>query len=81
MSDNEKKDCCENESEYYQLDQDQQVQTFDFELINPIFLTAVIAVFLNHEGPSAQKDSPQFLTYRPPIVSEDIVVSLQRYLC
>lgn len=77
----EQKNCCENESEYHKLEQDQQVQTFDFELVHPEFLIAAIRVFFNLEDPFVQNESHQYLTYRPPIVPSDIVVSFQRFLC
>lgn len=77
----EEKNCCENEVEYYKIDQDQDIQTLSFELLNPNFLQAFIAVFIQPFTAFAENESHQFLTYRPPIVSKDIVVAFQRFLC
>lgn len=77
----EKKNCCENETEYFKLDQDQQVQTFDFELINPKFFIAAVTVFFNLENTFAQNENHQYLTDRPPIVEIDILILTQRFLC
>ena len=72
--------CCDNEKDYYKLDQDQQVQTLQIDLLkNPVLLSAIF-VALNIDFPSIAKQNRYFLDYKPPIVSNDIQALLQTFL-
>lgn len=79
--DEEDNGCCNNSSEYFQSDQDKQVQSFEFKhLKNSVFLATIFVVF-NIQLPSVETAKANFLTYKPPIVCDDILVLLQTFLC
>lgn len=79
--DGEDNGCCNNSSEYFQSDQDKQVQSFEFkQLKNPVLLATIFVVF-NIQLPSFETSQVKFLTYKPPIVCDDILVLLQTFLC
>lgn len=74
-------DCCNDQSDYHKLDQDQQVQqSMQLELIkNPVLLGAIFVIF-NITLPSWNTDSNKYLTYQPPVVFRDIPVLQQSFL-
>ena len=75
------KNCCDSNSEYFQSDQDKQAQSFEFkQLKNPVLLAAIFVVF-NIQLPSFETAQVNYLTYKPPIVCDDILVLLQTFLC
>jgi hypothetical protein len=74
-------DCCENIAKYYQLDEEKQAQSANFELLKkPALVYAILVVFNYPFAPSAALKASH-LTYKPPIVQEDILVMLQTFLC
>jgi len=74
------KGCCENKTEHFQSDQDQQIQNIDFKLSQPIqlFITAFITNFISNNG--FEKELIVFTRYRPPIIQKDIPVLIQSFL-
>ena len=73
--------CCNNSSKYFQSDQDKQTHSFEFkQLKNPVLLATIFVVF-NIQLPSFETAKVNFLTYKPPIVCDDIQVLLQTFLC
>ncbi len=74
------KGCCKTEFEYFQLDQEQQIQTFEFESLNkPVQLEALVSPKV--AGLSSFYSNPiPFQTYKPPIVETDISVLFQVFL-
>jgi hypothetical protein len=77
----ESNDCCNDESDYHKLDQDQQVQqSMQLELLkSPVLLGAIFVIF-NITSPSWDTDSIEYLTYKAPIVLRDIPVLQQSFL-
>ena len=73
----EKKGCCDDETEYVKANDDQLAQSFEigFQHI-PVLLAAFFVVF-NLELPALDSNTLHYLTYKPPIVLDDISVLLQ----
>ncbi len=76
----EKKDCCNSESEFIKLDIDQQITSFEFQkLLTPTLAT--ILVFSYNLDFSEHESSPvHFKNYKPPLIVCDYSVSLQTFL-
>lgn len=75
-----KKGCCENKTKFFHSDQDQQIQTFDYELTRPfqLFIGAYINAFFISSG--IEKEILAFTRYKPPIIQRDIPVLIQSFL-
>ena len=74
---NEKKDCCNDKTEYVKSDNEQIAQFSQINLKNlPVLLDTVFAVF-TIELPVTDFHTLHYLTYKPPIVLNDISVLLQ----
>ena len=75
-----KKGCCDTDYEHFQLDQDQQTASVNFELSTQLsqFVAVFIAVFLTEVAVST--DPPNFQTYKPPLILRDIPVLVQSFL-
>ena len=75
-----KKNCCENKTKFFHSDQDQQIQTFDYELTQPLqlFTVAFINAFFINSG--IEKEILAFTRYKPPILQKDIPVLIQSFL-
>lgn len=72
--------CCDDDTDYHKLDQNQQIESFQLELLkNPVLLSTIF-VILNIELPSVDANTLHQTTYQPPIVCEDIPVLLQTFL-
>ena len=73
----EKKGCCDDETEYVKANDDQLAQSFEigFQHI-PVLLAAFFVVF-NLELPALDSNTLHYLTYKPPIVLNDLSVLLQ----
>ena len=76
----EDKNCCQTESEYFVLDQDQQIQNFEFQSLNYPVLIASILVAFNHNLPVVHKVCLHYLNYKPPLIVCDWQPTLQRFL-
>lgn len=75
------KGCCSNDYEYFQSDQDKQVQNFEFKQLKQPELLATILVVFNIQLPFSNTAQSDFETYRPPIVRKDILTLFQTFLC
>ncbi|MFT6322236.1 MAG: hypothetical protein ACJAVF_001094 [Paraglaciecola sp.] len=75
-----KKGCCDTDFQYFQLDQDQQTVSVNFDFTPQLsqFITVFVTVFLTDI--SAQTDSPNFKAYKPPLILRDIPVLIQSFL-
>lgn len=74
------KGCCSTEYEYFQSEQDKQVQNFEFkQLKQPEFLATLLIIF-DIELPVFEAASANHLTYRPPIAHQDILPLFQTFL-
>lgn len=76
----EDKDCCNTESEYIALDQDQQIQNFEFQALNYPALVATIFVVLNIDFPTTDNANLHYLNYKPPLIVCDFPPVLQTFL-
>ena len=73
----EKKGCCNDKTEYVKSDDDQLAQPFRIDLKNLPALFATIFVAFNIQLPATDANALHYLTYKPPIVLNDISVLLQ----
>lgn len=73
----EKKGCCDDETEYVKSDEEQLAQSFQIGLKDFPVLLATIFVALGIELPALDSNTLHYLTYKPPIVFNDISVLLQ----
>ena len=74
------KDCCENKTINLDADQDQQLQTVDFELTKQteLFLTAFVFTFYQNDLINAR--NIDYSRYRPPLIIRDIPILIQSFL-
>ena len=78
---NPEKGCCDDETEYVKVDEEQQIQPSEINIqVNPV-LMSVLFVTLNLDWPSLDKQSIHYLNYKPPLIVCDLPVSLQTFLC
>ena len=71
------KSCCNNKTVHIQSDQDQAIQSFEFEMSQQ-FLSAYVGAFFYIDG--FEKESSSFALYKPPLISRDIPVLTQSFL-
>lgn len=75
------KNCCDDETEYVKIDQEQIHQHFEIDTsVPPVFLAAFVETFLL-EHPTNDQASQNYIHYRPPIIVCDQPVVLQTFLC
>ena len=72
--------CCNNTSDYYKLDQDQQLSSFDFKAFNSPQLVAVLWILTNLNLPATYSKSTDYLNYKPPLIVCNLPVDLQTFL-
>jgi hypothetical protein len=75
------KNCCETHAEYFQSDQDKQVQNFEFKQLKQPEIIAALLVVFDIKLPVLENAPAKFSTYRPPIVRRDILTLFQTFLC
>lgn len=77
----DKKDCCENETVFFHLDQDQELPATDLMSNTSLlhFASALVAVFFTNELDREHTASPA-RDYKPPLIAQDIPVLLQSFL-
>lgn len=80
QSSKKKKNCCHDESRYVKSEQTQEKQSVEFPQLNNPVLVGVLFIALKIELPSIDAHTLPFLTYKPPIVGNDIQVLLQTFL-
>lgn len=73
----EKKDCCDDKTEYVKASDEQVAPSFEINLPNIPVLWAAIFVVFNIELPALDSNTLHYLTYKPPIVLNDLSVLLQ----
>lgn len=76
----EDNNCCSNKLFHFQLDQDKQVQTFDFTVSQELhqFVASFVTVFFSNN--LIKTEPPLFVNYRPPPIIRDIPVLVQSFL-
>ena len=79
-SDEKDKNCCQNESEYFALDQDQQSVNNDLKLVDYQHLTAISPVVSSFLKNPLFLHKTAFLNYKPPLIVCDKRVTLQTFL-
>jgi len=72
--------CCDNTSDYYKLDQDQQLSSFDFKSFESPYLIATLWVVFNLEASKTDSKSIDYLNYKPPLIGCDLPVDFQSFL-
>ncbi|MCB9273139.1 MAG: hypothetical protein H6564_03815 [Lewinellaceae bacterium] len=73
-----KKGCCDDRTEYFKSDEEQLAQSFGIGGIKDIqlFLPAFFVAF-NIKLPAVESHTLHYLTYKPPIVLNGLIVLLQ----
>lgn len=75
------KDCCNDETEYVKVDEEQLTPTVEYNLpLNPVLISTLFVV-LNFELPAFDKQTLHYLNYKPPLIVCDLPVRLQTFLC
>lgn len=76
----EDKDCCQNKTWYFNLDQDQVNQTADFLVTAQWqqFIIAYVAVFFQNQ--SSPKEVRYWTQYKPPLIPRDLPVLFESFL-
>ncbi|MEZ5040192.1 MAG: hypothetical protein R2828_09875 [Saprospiraceae bacterium] len=77
----EKKGCCDDETEYIKLDEEQIPPSVDMNFLDHLTLLPVLFVALQLELPSLDARSLHYLHYKPPLIVYDLSVSLQTFRC
>ena len=77
----QKKNCCDNKTLDFQFDQDQQVQTVDLSISQPLqqFITAYVAVFFFNDF-QIESDKTSFAHYKSPLIARDFHVLYESFL-
>lgn len=76
----EKKDCCNNESEFVKLETDQEITAFNLPKITTPVFTGIL-VFILNKAPMEPEIAPvHFLNYKPPPIFSDVPATLQTFL-
>ncbi len=74
-------DCCENTSDLYQVDDEQQLTKLSVDLKPDLKLVASVTFFLLDlaiiDAPSNQSE---YLNYKPPLIAQDVPVLVQSFL-
>lgn len=76
----EKDGCCQNQSEYFVLDQDQQIQNLDFPALKNLEFLATIFIVFSIDLPTFDNAKLHYLNYKPPLIVCDFRSSLQTFL-
>ncbi len=76
----EDKNCCKTNAEYFHLEQDQQVQVIEFQEFNNFVLIATVFTFLHIDLPVVDTTTPQYLNYKPPLIVCNFQTALQTFL-
>ncbi len=76
----EENQCCNTASEYIKLEQDQPQPFLASDWVNQPALLGVLFVALQINPPASKATSLHYLSYKPPIVRENISVLLQTFL-
>lgn len=77
----EQKDCCENRTLHFELDQDQKIQKVDLAISQNFqqFLTAYVSIFF-FNSIQTEINKPSFVHYKSPLIARDISVLFQSFL-
>ena len=75
-------DCCENTSQVYQVDDEQQQQLTKIDLAGKYhlisaFLVVTVRELMLENGSEKQN---RYLNYKPPLIAQDIPVTVQSFL-
>jgi hypothetical protein len=76
----EKKDCCNNESEFVKLETDQEVTTLKLPGLNIPVFTSIVVFALTLEPVDPEIIPVHFQNYRPPPILYDVPATLQTFL-
>lgn len=77
----EKKGCCDDQTEYVKAEDEQLVQAFKIDLqLDPVLISAIF-VALSIELPTIDTQTLHYLNYKPPLIVCDVPVSLQTFRC
>ena len=76
----EEQNCCKTASEYIALDQDQQLQSFEFQTIDGAALVAVRTTIFKINLPVFNNADLHYLNYKPPLIVCDFPPVLQTFL-
>ena len=72
--------CCKNTSEYYKLDLDQQLSSFDFKAFESPNFIETLWLRLPIDDYLTDSKSTHYLNYKPPLIFSDLPIDLQTFL-
>ena len=76
----DKKDCCQNKLQHFQSDEDQKMQSANFELnlqLQSFIVAFTVAFFVDT---FIESDHPAFALYKSPLIPRDIPVLFESFL-
>ena len=77
----DKKDCCDTQTDFLKVEDDQLSTLADLLIVDTPALLAVLFFFLPFEVIAADTKTRHDLLYKPPLLVCDLPVSLQTFLC
>lgn len=75
------KNCCHNETQYFQQDLAKQSQFSGLDLLKKPALVAGLQAIFQYQAPASKFHFSTWQNYKPPIVCKDIPLWLQTFLC
>lgn len=76
----EKKDCCNDETEFVKLDIDQEISSFKLPKIYGPVMAAILVFSYQMDYLSPNLSPVPYLNYKPPLIVCDMPASLQTFL-
>ena len=75
------KDCCDNDTKYFESDLEiQDIQVEELE-INKTFFVALISSFFDYPYQNFNSKKAEYLNFKPPLIIKDLEVLYQSFLC
>ena len=77
----QKKGCCDTETDFVKVDDDQVEASLEFNLSDYPVLFAALVIFADFSLVNEDDKSRHYFTYKPPLLVCDLPLSLQAFLC
>ncbi|MCI5092686.1 hypothetical protein [Phaeodactylibacter sp.] len=77
----QKKGCCDTETDFVKVDDDQVEASLEFNLFDYPALFATLVVLAGFSPVDEDDKSRHYFTYKPPLLICDLPVRLQTFLC
>lgn len=76
-----KKGCCDTETDFVKVDDDQVEASLEFSLLDYPVLFTVLTVIVGLKPVEEDNKTRHYFTYKPPLLVCDLPLSLQAFLC